>query len=319
MAEDLWEDVMHEASFGGVRLDVLSARSTAGRALARHVYPRRNGAQLEDAGAEPRVDHCRLIFFQRSAADNHLERLAMFHEAFVDGGAHTLVHPLLGSYQAKISTFDLQADAEPRDVVMVDVVFEEHADEPAIFDIGAGSPALSGLEEVSASAAAMDAALDDVAAATGDDVWTSVGTRAVTAATAWEAADPEDPTTFRDINLEMVSLTNDIDREIDRLELATSVERYPIWVTMVGLRATLRKAVEALAERSPRIIEITVTAPTPLLVIAARTYGGDEAEWRCDQLRRLNDIRNPNRVETGTVLKAQAPSAPRARLRAPGA
>jgi prophage DNA circulation protein len=295
---DLWERVLHEASYGGLRLDVLSTQDSAGRALARHVYPHRDGADLEDMGGEPRTTRCRVIFLARGADDNPLERFARFEALVRQGQAHTFVHPLTGSYEARVSQLDFVAEAEPRDVVLVDCTFEEDTTEPAAFEVGAVDPP-------AASAAQVDLALGQVGQAS------PVSGASVAAAERWS----EGSTSSRDIGLELVALSDAITAETDRLECATRIDRHGVFVALSRLHYSLRRAAHAAQSVAPRLFEITVQTATPLLVIAARTYGAAQASAQYDELLRLNDLPNPARVEAGTVLRARAVEPARAASR----
>lgn len=314
MAEDVWESVLHECRYGGLRIDVLSLSDDVSRALAVHKYVRREGGDVEDLGGEPRTTRCRVLFFEHEGhadarAQNHIERFRAFVELVRKGKAQTFTHPITGSYRARVGAFTFDADAERRDQIAVDVEFTEDTTEPAVFELGSGMPLLSGAEEVAAAADAADA---EIAAAGLEP--STVGGESISAAESWES---DTEKTVREVNLELAGMSNKIAAELDRYEVATNVDRYPVMTSLQHLNYTLRKAAQAFTDRTPRLIEITVRAPVPLLTLCARTYGGDLASERFDDLMRLNDIHNPARIEAGTVLKAQAPDTPRARLRSP--
>lgn len=304
MAEDIWESLLFEASFGGIRIDVQSTSDANGRVLATHQSPHRDGAAVEDMGGEARVTRCRVIFFQVSDDDDPHDRFAFFLAAKNRGATLTFVHPISGSYKAKIGQFDWSANADERGVIAVDCSFHEDADEPEIFGLGAGAPNLSGVDEVDAAAASLSAAIDEVNAALGLELETDVGEQSL--ALAEELAAGGDDLTARDVNLKLVALSNEIQAATDELEVATDIDRYPIMVALSNLHYAVRRAADAVIEKTPRIIEIRVAAPTPLYTIAARTYGADEAEERFEQLIRLNSIRDPSVIPGGTVLKAES-------------
>jgi prophage DNA circulation protein len=308
---DLWATQLLECSFGGIRLDVQTTEDEAGRVIATHLIPHREGAPVRDMGAEPRTTKVKAIFFQVDDDDDPRERFYFFKAKADEGSTQTFVHPISGRYRAKVGAMTWSTASEPRDVIMVDCTFHEDADAPATLDATSGAPLGAGLAEVSAAAADLDASLVEVNAELPDDIEplaTTVGADSVSTVTAWQdaATDLDDPLTLRRVNLELVSLSNAISAETDRFELATNPERWPIARNLSNLHHSLRRAAAVLTEESPRIITITVTAPTNLLALAARTYPGDDAIARADQLLNLNDIRNPARLEAGTRLKAYA-------------
>ena len=139
----------------------------------------------------------------------------------------------------------------------------------------------------------------------------ALGDDAVAAAKSWE----DDPAkTLRDVTYELNALTDRIQVETDALEVATDLSQFDLMVALVNLSASLRRAAQVFAQSAPQLFRVTVEAPTPLLLIAAQIYGAAEAPERVVQLLGLNDIRNPARVERGTILVAQAPTtAPRLR------
>jgi prophage DNA circulation protein len=318
--DDQWAAQIYESSFGGVRLDVLSTQDDLSRALARYKYPHRDGADVEDMGGEELVTNCRVIFFPRDGQDAR--------SAFLDfiavtkrGVTQTFVHPLFGEIRAKAGKIGVAAEFGTRDTIMVDVEFVEDTAEAGMFPAGAGAPVASSVDEVKSIGTDIDNGLVDVNDGLIEDdeepISTTVHTEAITAVTAWEE---DDTLTERDVRFAASTLANRIDSETDRLELAFDVSRYPLVTAFTRLHWAVRRAAEAFIQRTPRLFEITVAAPRPLLVIAAETYGADQASTRYEQLLSLNDIRTPNRVPRGTVLKAQVPGDPlEARLRRPHA
>lgn len=305
--DDQWSTQIYESSYGGLRLDVLSTHDDLSRALARYKYPHRDGADVEDMGGEEWTTNARLIFFPRDGQDAR--------QAFLDfiaitkrGLTQTFVHPLFGEVRVKAGKIGAEAEFGTRDTIMVDVEFVEDRAEAGIFSAGAGAPVSSSVEEVKAISADIDDGLVDVndglVVAGKDPISTDVGTQAVTAVTAWEE---DDTLTERDVRFAAATLSNEIATETDRLDLAFDVGRYPLVTAFARLHYAIRRAAEAFIQRTPRLFEITVAAPRPLIVIAAETYGADQAADRYEQLLALNDVRTPNRVPRGTVLKAQVP------------
>lgn len=305
---DIWESQLIECSYGGLRLDVQSTSDEGGRVLVTHQIPHREGAAVRDQGAAPRVTSCRLIFFPLDDTDDPRERFALF-KALADRGAHTFVHPISGSYRAYVGKLTWSAASEPRETITVECDFHEDADEPAQFEQRELAPVVAGVEEVSAAAAELDAGLVEVNAELPEDsepLVSTVGASAVERVTGWQASTGslDDPLTLRRVNLEVVALSDAISAETDRLDLALHPERQPLARSLSNLHHSVRRAAHAFTEESPRVIEITVIAPTSVYALAARTYPGEPAEPRAEQLLALNDIANPARIEPGTRLKA---------------
>jgi prophage DNA circulation protein len=322
---DIWEErgraPLIECSYGGLRLDVQTTSDTNGRTLATHAIPHREGAAVRDQGAVPRVTQCHLVFFPLDATDDPRERFALF-KALADRGAHTFVHPISGSFRAYVGDLTWSAAAEPRETISVDCSFHEDSDQPATFDeVGAGLPTGAGVADVQGAAADLNDGLVEVNDELDPDeepLTTTVGDACVAQAQDWEAqaADLEDPLTLRKVSLQLVALSNLISAETDRLELVTNPQRWPIARGLSNLHASVRRAAATFTQESPRIIEITTTVTTNVFTLAARTYPGDAADRRAEQIMGLNDIPNPARIEAGTRLKAYA-SQTSTRLRTP--
>lgn len=306
--EDTWGTILYDASYDGFPIHVLSTRDSVGRTLARFTYPHRNGADLEDMGGEPRVTRCRVIF----TGPDHYEAFRVFHDLAHQVEPAIFVHPLTGSYLAKVGQFEYSAEAEQRDTIMVDCTFEEDTTEPAVLPVGAGAPTLSGVDDVAAAAAALGDALQNgfiVDADEGTIIDISDLTLLEDTVSTVQAWADDATKTIRDVTYEMSALTARIQVVTDELEVATDLSQFPIMVALTNLSYSLRRAAEVFASSAPQLFQFTVEAPTPLLLLAAQVYGADEAGDRLDELLTLNDIRNPARVERGTVLTAQTPAA----------
>lgn len=304
MSEDSWGTILYDASYGGFPIHVMSTSDSAGRTLARHKYPHVDGADLEDMGAEPRVTRCRIIF----TGPDHYEAFRVFHDLANSVEPLLFTHPITGSYLAKVGPYNFDADSERRDTITVDCTFEEDTTTPAVFPVGAGSPTLSGADDVAASAAAVSSAVIIVPGDEGtivdlpDD---SLLDDAMAISQSWA----DDGTkTLRDVTYELNTLTDRIQATMDDLAVSTDLTQYPVMTALLDLSASLRRAAQAFAQVAPQLFQVTVEAPTPLLLIASQLYGAAEAPARLEELLSLNDIRNPARVERGTVLTAQAPS-----------
>lgn len=304
---DVWSSTLYSASYGGVEFDCLETSDSMARAIVRHSFPRREGGVLHDMGAEPRETRCRLLFWERPALEgetargDHRARFAAFLavvKAGKEGKAQAFVHPITGSYQAMVEDFDFDATGDERDAITADVTFVEDSTEPARFDPGS-------LLVVDAGAAAVRVNADLATAAfAGAGLDTAVPGDAADVVDGWES----DPTTaVRKVNLELATITSQIDGLIDEFELATDVSRFPLFRSLQALNYSCRRAAALFRQRQPQLITITLAAAQPLRVVAADTYGAADAEARYADLMRLNDIDDPTLLEAGTVLQAPAP------------
>jgi hypothetical protein len=309
VAEDQWEELLHVASFAGMELDVLRAQDENGRDLAIYAAPHREGAELEDMGGAPRVTRCQIIFVPHDAADNHLERFFAFEQVKRLGETHTFTHPLTGSYEAKIGSFSWSAGPDQRDTVIVDCDFVEDSVTPAIFDLGQGAPLLSGVQDVAIASAELTQAVSDIETIEGGPALdVTVGTDALAMVQGWAAAASQ---TTRDVETELARARAEITAATVALQVATTVRRFPILRSLVKLEGAVSRAAEVFTDRTPRVVEFTVTAPQGLLLFCSRRYGAKQAQQRFDEIMRLNSIPNPARLEPGITLRGIAPEAPR--------
>ncbi|MFH0901898.1 MAG: DNA circularization N-terminal domain-containing protein [Pseudomonadota bacterium] len=300
---------LHAASWGDLALDVLTVHDSANQRVVSYEYPRRDGADSEDMGSEARTTEAQLIFFSRAGMDDPYDRFAAFAAQVKAREPYVFTHPLTGSYDARVGPFRFWTATDAKDTIYAECTFIEYSTSVAIYEAGAGAPKLAGVEEVRGLAAIVNT----IAASLG--MVTDLADDAVSTVEGW--ADNA-ALTVRDVEMELTALSNRISTATDSLDAFSDPKRWPLVQSIQKLHYSCRRASETFRDRSYQTCEIPVTTPLPLLVIASKTYGADEASARYEQLLELNDIRNPSRIEAGTVLRGYAPVEPRRRLRLPG-
>ena len=302
-----------DASWGGVRIDVLDSNISHGREKTYHRLPKRDGATGEDSGREPWVCELQFVFIDRPQQEgedappgDYLERFQAFEALVATDEIRRFVHPYYGAKLCSISGFTQSAgDGQP--AIYCSATFTEENSFIATTEAGPGAPALSGVHEVGSRALSAGAALEGSRAGLTDEEKAAsaqelAGVRAVV--NEWDN-DPD--ITPRRVQLEMASLNNALSRRLEQLEVASNIDRYPIMKEYTLLQYQVRLAAEAFTAQTPRVVTINVTEPLPLRVIAARFYGAAEANRRFGQLLDLNpEIRNPSLLPRGTSLKAYA-------------
>jgi prophage DNA circulation protein len=301
-------EILFEATYAGIHLDVVNVSDDEGRSVPQHEHPHVNGADTEDLGGRPRTTQLSLVFFPASEDDtDFFDRYTLLRAVKEQNEVEEFVHPFDGGWDARITGWSVRSDADAG-AIFVDMTVVEHRRAQAIFAAGPGTPLLSGLEEVQASAADVDAEL----AAAGMPA-TAVTADCVATVARWS----EGGATTRQVTLEVAALSNSISALTDSLELASNPTGWPVVRALTMLNYNVRRAAGTFLARTPRLIEVTVGAASPLLVIAGQIYGASQAQARYEQMMGLNSVRNPARVEAGTRLKAQAPRS-RDRQRQPG-
>lgn len=116
-----WSDTLLDASFRGVRFDIISTDDSADRALAEHAYPYLDGADVEDLGRGPRSIAVEAIFF---GAD-YEQRLQNFLQELNKPGVGELVHPVFGAIKAQLRRQRVRHEAEGVDQATVSLEFVE--------------------------------------------------------------------------------------------------------------------------------------------------------------------------------------------------
>lgn len=302
-----WEEVLKQAVYGGVPIDILSIQEEGGRDLAIYAYPNVDGADVKDRGAKLRIYHVRILFFQLvgdRTASEYYDRFLDFKALKDSGKAHRFMHPLDGEMDARIGDWTVSENPDQRDAIYVECTFLEDKASEHAFAAGPGAPVTSIEEPVDIAADNVDSQISDLQAKDPTVPSTTVGTDAKAAVRTWKTK--PSPT----VSLEAASLTRKISSAIESYEAATNIKRYPLYRSFIGLHSAITKAAGTVQQAAPRLMKATVRTPMALRALLAQIYGAKEANAREPEARRLNKIRNPARVEPGeiTVPSPNTPS-----------
>lgn len=122
-----WKDALLAASFRGVDFEVLSITDSAEKALVVHEYPNRAGACVEDLGRGARQIPVRAIFW----GDSYLDGLQKLVKALEEQGKGELVHPVFGTVQVTVKSWEIGHEADRPDYATVSFdCVESQLDEP---------------------------------------------------------------------------------------------------------------------------------------------------------------------------------------------
>jgi hypothetical protein len=253
---------------------------------------------LQERGRRLQRTSCEILFCDEPGAESYDVRFLRFLELTRDTRPRLFVHPVLGSYLA--IAMDVQHTVEgTRRAVVVSCSFVAQEPPQAVFPVGAGVTAQAGPEQVGVLAAEANGHIEDL------ELESDAPDNALATVTAW--AELEDPDA-RAIALACASTAAEIDEAIETLELASSLERWELYRSLVNLRYSVVRAAAAVTSETAQVTEITLTAAEPLRSICARIFGAREAEERARQVAKLNGLRTPGLVPVGTVLKLPAVS-----------
>ncbi|MGC8341855.1 DNA circularization protein [Pantoea ananatis] len=119
-----WSDSLQDASFRGVRFDVKNMRDSVERSLGVSEYPYKDGADLEDLGAQPRSLQLQAVFW----GDDYESRLQTFLEALNKRGSAELVHPVFGSMpNMQVKLYQVNHNEDDPDYCTIDIQFLQHS------------------------------------------------------------------------------------------------------------------------------------------------------------------------------------------------
>lgn len=125
-----WTVPIQQATFKGVKFDVISVDETFDKAIAEHTYPYVNGADLEDMGLNAQAVKLQAVCFGEGYYTQYKKLLA----AIQTKGADVLVHPVRGRMpNMQLASANLRHDAENINYVALDLTFKEATPMQPIF------------------------------------------------------------------------------------------------------------------------------------------------------------------------------------------
>ncbi|EDR5175685.1 multidrug DMT transporter permease [Salmonella enterica] len=117
-----WQDNLQDASFRGVRFDVISAQDSVARDHADHGYPWTDGEDVHDLGRRARNFRLNAVFW----GDDYDDRMQQFTAELDKPGAGELIHPVYGSVpKVQLIEYQVKHDANSPDYAEVGLVFLE--------------------------------------------------------------------------------------------------------------------------------------------------------------------------------------------------
>lgn len=125
-----WTMPVQQASYRGVRFDVVAVDDSFDRALVQHDYPFVNGADIEDMGLNPLHIKMQAVFYGEGYYANFKRFLSVLEKR----GGSVLMHPIRGRLQDMVcyaSSFKHQADFV--DYVALDLSFKQATPMQPIF------------------------------------------------------------------------------------------------------------------------------------------------------------------------------------------
>lgn len=126
----MWHTVLQDASFKGVRFDVMGLEESDGKTLVEHAKPFANGTLLEDMGTTGRQVQVSAVFWGKQ----YHGRLNRLLEALAENGTGVLVHPVWGRLQNMVAaSWHFRHEADYVDYATLDITFRESGEPQKIF------------------------------------------------------------------------------------------------------------------------------------------------------------------------------------------
>jgi prophage DNA circulation protein len=176
-----WKDNLQDASFRGVKFDMVKVDDAAEFSLVKHSYPYSNGADIEQMGREARAISVEAVFYgddYETQLENFTDRLdgvapvlAAFDDSFkVDPLGGWLVHPVFGTMFVQVGKYVIRHDAGSVDEASVSIDFVESTPSKPFFELQdttqqAEAIGQQGAAAVAAASEAAGAVIDRVRAA----------------------------------------------------------------------------------------------------------------------------------------------------------
>ena len=110
----------YQAKIDNFDLEIEALSDSFDKSIARHEYPYRNGAELQNMGSGPKTVRLR-VYFSEDRYDEHVE----FEEYVRTHAEFVLVHPVTGFMTGEIEHVSVSYDTDATETVTVDLTFVE--------------------------------------------------------------------------------------------------------------------------------------------------------------------------------------------------
>jgi len=295
------------SSWGSVRLWISNITTESGRDVVVKEYARGGTPDVQDRGSKTRIVTCDLLFDEMDGDElGPIERVEAMEAVIEDaaGDPRLFVHPIYGSYQAKISDF--------HHAITSTGVISGSAKFIPCEQVGAVSVAPTGVS-LEIDADVVNVSLDDLRAQlrAAELPETSLLDSIATFSTTLEdfgglndlvSGAVGEFSNVRDVLVGLATINETIQSEVDDLGIIADTAMWPLFAAYVTMGEALRASSEATTGGSSSLMSVLVQQPSSLWTLLQQTYGGRGAVERRNEVLSLNDIGNPARIETGTVL-----------------
>jgi nucleoid-associated protein YgaU len=113
---------------------------------------------------------------------------------------------------------------------------------------------------------------------------------------------------LRKIAIDATRLSESVATMIEVGGFERDLQLWPAFRAAILLGDSIRSAIVAASSETPKVFVMLIQRPTALLSLAAKIYGGFDAQARARQIIKLNDIKTPGWLDPGQYLMPERPT-----------
>lgn len=313
----LWDEILHEASFDGVRFPVTRRTVRGGRRFARHTRVYQDGQETEDTGRKAYVFDLEIPIYNGVDGVEYPTLSDQLRAVLDDPdtkGEGEYVDHILGPVNVKVADWSEEDDAQKRDGTYLKLTLEERSNDAQVLriladiDPRAAAESLADAVDIALGSLGVseEAVLSDWASAgvglsgedlefpTGSLFLTIVDNFFATIETGAMAAD------------EIAAVVDAHRSRLDRLLNFSPVREVSGWSATVSIQRladSMSQGAERVFDSAPPIVEWVVPAPMSHFEIAGYLYGDPR---RADEIVRRNPVRYPLFYTPGRTIHVLA-------------
>ncbi len=284
-------DYRFNARYGGIDLHVESWTVNRSRSLIVHMPARGRGAQLSDRSRVPRVDtlSVRLVGTPAQVTEAR-DILASLENS---GAARRFEHPIDGQWLARLSDFHEQVDAGGAVFSMV-LTEDQAAETRAQTTLREERGSLQKTEAAIEIYAQRRESLRQTSPALADDLIEPPAMQVPVR--NWDGAPGQQ------IALDVEDIRGRSDASLDRLGGLLDPDAHETAIALLQARAELDRYAQTL-RGAQRTAAIALSSDRSLMRVLVDLYGARRANELIDNVIRTNSIRDPLRLQAGSVLQ----------------
>jgi prophage DNA circulation protein len=292
----LWDDLLQEGSFGGVRFDFVSARDDGSNTLDKQSFPGRTGQRVEGRSNNGDTISVLAVFVE----DDYPETMDDLLAKLRDPTPQRLVHPVRGELKASADTWSVQHEAEDRDSATVSITFAVHTDGDGLTAAKDTSPARANavrslatqvLEALSAFQASLEVQNSEIGLAV-------MGAMSAATDIADSLEAQGDQLSAIAVQAESNVGLAKADEAIALLADYSTTEQFDLSAALLQMAHALEALAQDLINQRPPLSTFAVQADTNLLQLAHDT--GQDPE----ELLALNSFPDPSLIPAGSKFVA---------------